>query len=315
MLHEAIHAGDADRRNQRADGRRNQADQQRDQHGNRDLGAGVVRERLERDDDQQEDERQHREQDVQRDLVRRLLTLRPFDERDHAIEKRLARVRRDAHDDPVRQHARAGRHGRAIAAGFANHRRGLAGDSRLVDAGHAFDDLAIAGDELAGLDAHDVAGAQRVRRHGLLQAVADANGVRLGLGLAQRGGLRLAAAFGHRLGEVGEDHREPEPERHLSREQRMAAAAHQLLDEDDRRQQAAGLDDEHHRVAELDPWIELLERIDDRRPDDGRVPDRDATRVFCHTMPSPTECSRKCSREPLPSCRATRRARDSAPAR
>ena len=35
---------------------------------------------------------------------------------------------------------------------------------------------------------------------------------------AQRVGLRLAAAFGHRLGEVGEQHREPEPERELERE-------------------------------------------------------------------------------------------------
>ena len=31
--------------------------------------------------------------------------------------------------------------------------------------------------------------------------------------LAQRVGLRLAAALGHRLGEVGEEHGEPEPER------------------------------------------------------------------------------------------------------
>ena len=107
VLHQPIHAGDADRRDQRADRRRNQADEQRDQHGNRDLGAGVVRERLQRHDDQQEDQRQHREQDVQRDLVRRLLPLGAFDQRDHPIEEGLAGIRRDAHDDPVRQHARA----------------------------------------------------------------------------------------------------------------------------------------------------------------------------------------------------------------
>ena len=43
-------------------------------------------------------------------------------------------------------------------------------------------------------------------------------------GLAQRGRLGLAAALGHRLGEVGEQHREPEPERDLSGEQRIPAA-------------------------------------------------------------------------------------------
>jgi hypothetical protein len=33
----------------------------------------------------------------------------------------------------------------------------------------------------------------------------------LGLGLAQRGRLRLAAALGHRLGQVGEQHGQPQP--------------------------------------------------------------------------------------------------------
>ena len=34
-LHQAVHAGDADGREQAADGRRDQADEQRDQHGHR----------------------------------------------------------------------------------------------------------------------------------------------------------------------------------------------------------------------------------------------------------------------------------------
>ena len=38
-LHEPVHAGDADRREQRADRRRDEAHQQRDQHGDRLLGA------------------------------------------------------------------------------------------------------------------------------------------------------------------------------------------------------------------------------------------------------------------------------------
>ena len=48
--------------------------------------------------------------------------------------------------------------------------------------------------------------------------------------LAQRVRLRLAAAFGHRFREVGEQHGEPEPGRDLTREQRRAAAADNLLD-------------------------------------------------------------------------------------
>src|SRR6202163_3811680 len=49
-------------------------------------------------------------------------------------------------------------------------------------------------------------------------AADDAVRRRLGLGPPQGVGLRLAAPLGHRLGEVGEQHREPEPERHLDGE-------------------------------------------------------------------------------------------------
>ena len=50
-------------------------------------------------------------------------------------------------------------------------------------------------------------------------AVADEPvGRRFGPRLAQRVGLRLAAPFGHRLGEVREQHRQPEPERDLELE-------------------------------------------------------------------------------------------------
>ncbi len=69
------------------------------------------------------------------------------------------------------------------------------------------------------VDEHDVALAERRRRHDLVGAVrALAVGDRLGLRLAQRVGLRLAAPLGHRLGEVGEEHGQPEPERDLQLE-------------------------------------------------------------------------------------------------
>ena len=51
----------------------------------------------------------------------------------------------------------------------------------------------------------------------------------------------------------------------------LPPSAGQLLDEDDRRQEAADLDDEHHRVLDLDPRVELAERIE--RPPAGRCPD------------------------------------------
>ncbi len=167
--HHPAHAGDADRRQQAADRRRDQADEQRDQHGDRHRRAGlgdldaVERVRQQRDGREQEHERHRDQQDRQRDLVRRLLPLGAFDHADHPVEERLARIDVDAHDDPVRQHERAAGHRVEVAAGGADHRRALAGDRAFVDRRHALDDFAVAGNEIALLDEHDVALAQAAR--------------------------------------------------------------------------------------------------------------------------------------------------------
>ena len=161
-LDHAVHAGDADGREQAADRRRNQADQQRDEHRHRDRAAlpgrlhAVLRERQQRRADEQKDDRHRRQQDVERDFVRRLLPLGPFDQPDHAVEKRFARIGRDAHDQPVGQHARAAGDAAAVAAAFADDRGAFAGDGAFVDRGHAFDDFAVAGNQVARLDQHDV---------------------------------------------------------------------------------------------------------------------------------------------------------------
>ena len=60
--------------------------------------------------------------------------------------------------------------------------------------------------------------------HDLFAAVAQPPRRRLLLGRAQGVGLGFAARFGHRLGKVGEDDREPQPERDLQREADVAGA-------------------------------------------------------------------------------------------
>ena len=47
--------------------------------------------------------------------------LGPFDERDHAVEKRFPRIGRDADQQPVREQSRAARHTTPVAAAFADH--------------------------------------------------------------------------------------------------------------------------------------------------------------------------------------------------
>ena len=108
-----------------------------------------------------------------------------------------------------------------VGARLLEHRRRLAGDGRLVDVGDALDHLAVAGDDVVGLDQHDVALAQLRRADdlGSSRRAASSFGRASRLRVrAQRVGLRLAARLGHRLGEVGEEHGEPEPERDLAGE-------------------------------------------------------------------------------------------------
>ena len=146
----------------------------------------------------------------------RLLPVGALDEGDHAVEERLAGLGRDPHDDLVAQHPGAAGDRRTVAAGLADHRRRFAGDRRLVDRGDALDDVAVAGDDLAGDDDAQVADlrAPTTPSRSIVPSGSLNVGDGVGAGLAQRGGLRLAAPFGHRLGEVGEQHGEPQPGGH-----------------------------------------------------------------------------------------------------
>ena len=225
-----------------------------------------------RDDRQQEDQGEHGEQDVQRDLVRRLLAIGALDERDHAVEEGLAGIGRDAHHDPIGEHARAAGHGGAVAAALADDGGRLAGDRGLVHGGDALDDVAVAGDQVAGLDQHEIALAQLRCGDQLGGRGAEAGAVvarlqplrrRLAPRATQGVGLGFAAALRHRLGEIGEEHREPQPNRHaedetpVTRQSGVDQRPYELNGGDD----AANLDDEHHRVLGLDARIELLERV------------------------------------------------------
>ena len=141
--HQPVHAGDADRRQQRADRGRDQRHEQRHQHHHRDRAAGIGRIARDRHGGEHEDDGKAREQDVERDLVRRLLPFGALHQLDHAVDEGRALRRGDADADPVRQHLSAAGHRRAVAAGFADHGRGFAGDRGLVDGGDAFDHFTI----------------------------------------------------------------------------------------------------------------------------------------------------------------------------
>ncbi len=278
VLHEPVHARDADGREQPADRGRDEADEQRDQRHRGHVGADEAHEGTNRHHREQEDDREAREQDVERDLVRRLLTLGAFDQRDHAVEEGLAGVGRDADAQPVAGHGGAGRDRAAnVGAGLLEHGSGLAGDRGLADERDALDHVAVARDRLAGRDADHVALAQLRSSYLFERTVRPlATRHRVAAHRPQRVGLRLATPLSHGLGEVGEQHREPEPGRNRDRKRLLAAGAGQGVERENRRDHGADLDDQHDGVTEQVQRVQLDDRVVERPAHDVAAEDRDA---------------------------------------
>ncbi len=87
----------------------------------------------------------------------------------------------------------------------------------------------------------------------LCSGVGQQLGLRLRALLAQRIGLRLAAPFGNRLGKIGEQHGDPQPDDDLEGEAEILAAHDHFAQEDDGRQRGDDLHHEHHRVLDHEP--------------------------------------------------------------
>ena len=269
--HEPIHAGDADGREQAADGRRDQCHQQGRQNGDRKHGAGITGKTPDRHADEEEDQRQTREQDRQRNLVRGLLPLSAFDQRDHPVDEARPRRNGDLHADFVGENLRAARHRRAVAAGFADDRGGFAGNRAFVDGGHPFDDLAIAGDQFTRGNEHDITDLEAGGRNGLRAAGGNPAGDEFGFGPLQAFRLRAAPAFGDGFRKGGEQHREPEPGRDLAGEDGFRRAGCEVAQEDQRDEGGPHFRHEDDGVAQQLAGIEFAHGILHRRQKDGRV--------------------------------------------
>ena len=224
-------------------------------------------------DGQQEDDRQAGEEDRQGDLVRRLLPVGALDEGDHAVEERLARLGRDAHDDLVGQHPRAAGDGGAVAAGLADDRRRLAGDRRLVDGGDALDDVAVAGDHLAaptrrtGRRSAAARTAPRRLRRPSRRTRATVS-LRVLRSVAAWALPRPSAIASAKLANSTVNQRKTHDE--AGEQVLLAGRVAEVADEEDRRQHRADLDDEHHRVAGERPRVELDEGVEHGALDDRR---------------------------------------------
>ena len=167
-----------------------------------------------------------------------------------------------------------------VAARLAEHGRGLTGDGALVDGGHAFDDFAIGRNGLLGFDQEAVAPAQAVCRDDVeatgTATVLEALCLDFATRRTQRRSLRLATALGHGLGEVREQHREPQPGSYGEHEPRLpeitpdADGGHET---ENRRQQAGDVHHEHHGISDLYARVELAQSIHDPAADDRTAQD------------------------------------------
>jgi hypothetical protein len=143
-----------------------------------------------------------------------------------------------------------------LSPGFCVISTTIRSESTFVHARDAVDDVAVARDHLACLDDHHVAQLQLGRRNRLGRALVIAlieqpTCDRVRLCPAQRIGLRLTATLGYRLGEVREEHGQPQPHDDQPGEDARVG------DRDHRREHRADLDDEHDRVLVEREWVQF----------------------------------------------------------
>ena len=156
----------------------------------------------------------------------------------------------------------------------------FAGDRAFVHRGDAFDDVAVRRDQIAGFNQDDVADAQVGRRDGRIGVakmtapvgVEQPLGQSVAAGGAQGRRLGLAAPLGHRFGESGEQHGEPQPQRDLAgKERQFAVAEEKRAQPQESHQGGDDLGDENHRIGGQMMGAELLDRVDRGGADDRRI--------------------------------------------
>jgi len=184
---------------------------------------------------------------VRADLVRRLLALRAFHQLDHSIQEALPRVRGDQDLDPVRQDARSPRDGAAVAARLADHGCGfpVMADSSTEATPSITDPspgmispaFTITTSSFLSCSAGTVSGEPSFRSRFAIVWVRV---------LRSASACAFSPPLGHRLGEVGEQHGEPQPYGHLQTEpQRLVRRPEE---ERDGREERPHFGDEHHGV-------------------------------------------------------------------
>ena len=153
----AVHPRNADGGEKSADGRRDQTNEKCHEHGEghrRPLACDFHAKKgkwKQGHADRQEDDRECCQKNVQRNLIRSFLALRPLDEMDHPIKKPAPRLGRQPDDQPIRQDPRAAGDRAPIPSRFPDHRRAFPGNGALVDRSDSLDHFTVGGDNIPRL--------------------------------------------------------------------------------------------------------------------------------------------------------------------
>src|SRR5262249_44819203 len=154
------------------------------------------------------------------------------DELDHAIEEGRTGGRRNSNDNPIGNYRGATGHRRAVAAGFADHRRRFTGNRGFVDRGNAFDYVAVARNNVAGLAHHKVACSLLVAGKVLDFMVGvgrwDAFGACSVACLSQGYGVALPAPLGNGFEKIGKEEGKPQQNHDLKFEPDVPPAGEKI---------------------------------------------------------------------------------------
>ena len=293
--HQTVNAADADGAQQAADRRRNQAHQQGDQNrqGNMairteaELPRGILNvpgHGWQGKHHGNENDGQRRQQNAQRDFIGRPLTAGAFHHGNHAVQEGIARLRRDADDNAVADHAGAARHGAAVAAAFPDDRGGFARNGGLVHAGNAFNHFAVKRNDVPCFAQHLLSLAQFGNGNDFLRSlVRQQAGVDVHAHFFQSVRLGLSTPFRPCFRKIGEQDREPEPERNLQGKAERLPRGH-VPDKDDSGDQGAQGRDKYHKVFGQGARIEFAQCVPESRFQHGLVAPECIFLFFSHHL-------------------------------
>src|SRR5208283_5610432 len=100
------------------------------------------------------------QQNIQRNLIRRFLTLCTFNQMNHPVEEAGSRFGSRSNNQPVRENARTAGNGASVASRFADNRGTFACDRTFVDGRNFFDYLSIDSNYLPHLNKKSVSFSQ-----------------------------------------------------------------------------------------------------------------------------------------------------------